>query len=497
MEETIKPSRGRVNRRVQNIFQDIRQQDEQPQISILPEAQSFDGLPPSTPDYMSLTQFNQEFMKLENGVSDSQHMNNRDFKYGHRATSSFDSTMSNMTNLDSAFDEEFDGTDLESITSQQLNSGTHTPAGNMSPHRHGHSHRRNQSTASLVSNASIASLNIDSTRQATGVTPQDIDKYIQMPLGAQDGDKDGPATDNAHKYKCLYPGCKNIYYGRKENIKSHIQTHLNDRQYKCPNCPKCFVRQHDLKRHAKIHTGVKPYHCDCGNGFARHDALTRHRQRGMCIGALENLPERKKNKRGRPRKNPHAGESTGTSSPEGPSDSSAAATPVLAATPAFDFNNPDHVMERNANILMMNMPIQSTAPMTAAPTSPMFMGSQSSPLLMPAQSYVSPEEIMSSHPTTPRDAHQATSPPDLVHSTSPALSGFDLDNSATMPDLSGLPSGSMDNMNLTMPVNVDNPDEAMMFAFIEDYSVHEQYVDNTPKFNDGGIDDILSDNPFY
>ncbi|KAF2237311.1 hypothetical protein EV356DRAFT_421947, partial [Viridothelium virens] len=82
---------------------------------------------------------------------------------------------------------------------------------------------------------------------------------------------------------CLYEDCAKKF-GRRENIKSHVQTHLGDRQFKCNECQKCFVRQHDLKRHAKIHSGDKPHICLCGNGFARHDALTRHRQRGVCIG---------------------------------------------------------------------------------------------------------------------------------------------------------------------------------------------------------------------
>ncbi|KAL5596740.1 hypothetical protein BROUX41_006569 [Berkeleyomyces rouxiae] len=153
--------------------------------------------------------------------------------------------------------------------------------------RRGSPHRRNDSMASMASAASIASINIEETKTETGVTLEDIAQYIQ-----------GPEADN--KYSCLFEGCGKRF-GRKENIKSHVQTHLNDRQYQCPTCQKCFVRQHDLKRHAKIHTGIKPYPCECGNSFARHDALTRHRQRGMCIGAFDGIV-RKVVKRGRPRK---------------------------------------------------------------------------------------------------------------------------------------------------------------------------------------------------
>ncbi|KAB8232829.1 Metallothionein expression activator [Aspergillus alliaceus] len=140
--------------------------------------------------------------------------------------------------------------------------------------------------------ASIDSLNLDARVHAsikqTGVTIDEIASYI-----------DGPDPEDG-KWVCLHPGCERRF-GRKENIKSHVQTHLGDRQYKCDHCEKCFVRGHDLKRHAKIHTGDKPYECLCGNVFARHDALTRHRQRGMCIGGYKGIV-RKTTKRGRPRK---------------------------------------------------------------------------------------------------------------------------------------------------------------------------------------------------
>ena len=145
------------------------------------------------------------------------------------------------------------------------------------------------SPASYRRSESVSSINIDELVTDTGITIDDIATYISGP-----DPRDG-------KWDCMFPDCKKRF-GRKENIKSHVQTHLGDRQYQCPHCKKCFVRQHDLKRHAKIHSGVKPYPCQCGNSFARHDALTRHRQRGMCIGAFEGVVK-KTVKRGRPRKN--------------------------------------------------------------------------------------------------------------------------------------------------------------------------------------------------
>ncbi|KAL1310929.1 hypothetical protein AAFC00_001153 [Neodothiora populina] len=134
----------------------------------------------------------------------------------------------------------------------------------------------------------IANLDIDASIEDTGISAEEVQQYISE----QD------PTDG--KWTCLFDGCYKKF-GRKENIKSHVQTHLGDRQFKCNHCGKCFVRQHDLKRHAKIHSGDKPHKCPCGNGFARQDALTRHRQRGVCDGALPGF-ERREVKRGRPRK---------------------------------------------------------------------------------------------------------------------------------------------------------------------------------------------------
>ena len=161
-------------------------------------------------------------------------------------------------------------------------SSSQAPRGSMSPNRPALSPRR----------MSITDLNLEPGIKAsiedTNISIDDIAQFIE-----------GPDPIDS-KYMCTYVDCGKKF-GRKENIKSHVQTHLGDRQFRCDHCKKCFVRGHDLKRHAKIHTGTKPYPCLCGNSFARHDALTRHRQRGMCIGAFEGVVK-KDVKRGRPKK---------------------------------------------------------------------------------------------------------------------------------------------------------------------------------------------------
>ncbi|KAJ9648771.1 Metallothionein expression activator [Coniosporium tulheliwenetii] len=135
---------------------------------------------------------------------------------------------------------------------------------------------------------SITDISLDATIEDTGISPEEVQQYISE----QDPEN--------HRWTCLFPECGKTF-GRRENIRSHVQTHLGDRQFRCNGCGKCFVRQHDLKRHSKIHTGDKPYKCPCGGGFARQDALTRHRQRGMCVGGFPNAV-RQPARRGRPKK---------------------------------------------------------------------------------------------------------------------------------------------------------------------------------------------------
>jgi len=135
---------------------------------------------------------------------------------------------------------------------------------------------------------SIADLDLNATVEDTGISAEEVQAYIS---------EQDPET---HRWTCLFPECDKTF-GRRENIRSHVQTHLGDRQYRCSHCGKCFVRQHDLKRHSKIHTGDKPYKCPCGGGFARQDALTRHRQRGVCVGGFPNAV-RSSARRGRPKK---------------------------------------------------------------------------------------------------------------------------------------------------------------------------------------------------
>jgi len=62
-------------------------------------------------------------------------------------------------------------------------------------------------------------------------------------------------------------------YGQ-QRANSPQQPSNNDRPFKCDQCPQSFNRNHDLKRHKRIHLAVKPFPCNhCDKSFSRKDAL--------------------------------------------------------------------------------------------------------------------------------------------------------------------------------------------------------------------------------
>lgn len=108
------------------------------------------------------------------------------------------------------------------------------------------------------------------TRKPTTLPRGSIDQYV----------KELPEK----LFECLYPNCGKVFK-RRYNIRSHIQTHLEDRPYHCDyeGCKKAFVRNHDLIRHKKSHA-AKIYGCACGRRFTKEESLMIHRNRMICIG---------------------------------------------------------------------------------------------------------------------------------------------------------------------------------------------------------------------
>ncbi|QPG97388.1 hypothetical protein C2857_006243 [Epichloe festucae Fl1] len=68
-------------------------------------------------------------------------------------------------------------------------------------------------------------------------------------------------------------------YGHQMMYGHHTQPQpQSERPFKCDQCTQSFSRNHDLKRHKRIHLAVKPFPCSfCSKSFSRKDALKRHR----------------------------------------------------------------------------------------------------------------------------------------------------------------------------------------------------------------------------
>ncbi|KAI1764894.1 hypothetical protein GGR53DRAFT_291806 [Hypoxylon sp. FL1150] len=67
----------------------------------------------------------------------------------------------------------------------------------------------------------------------------------------------------------------------------------SDRPFKCDTCNAAFNRNHDLKRHTRIHLAIKPFPCTfCDKSFSRKDALKRHILVKGCGGGKNEANDR-------------------------------------------------------------------------------------------------------------------------------------------------------------------------------------------------------------
>ena len=526
MQETIRPGRNPPSRHIQTIFQEMNRQAEHqlaepspPQSADFPNPSCFNG-GIQNPDFGAMNSFNNEFLSIQAGL-DSRHFDAMNFGLpanhsehaSPRQSASQGASPTHMSPV-MPYGNVHELSDVSRGRMFQSRASAHSSSSRPStsegsPLASGRgNHHRTDSIASAASAASIADIIIEETKTETGVTMDDINQYIQGPDPA-----DG-------RWVCVFDDCGKKF-GRKENIKSHVQTHLNDRQYQCPTCNKCFVRQHDLKRHAKIHSGVKPYPCECGNSFARHDALTRHRQRGMCVGAFDNVV-RKVVKRGRPRKNrdgengvQRSAQLNGRNTDTDESDSSQPGSPDGAAVSSLvkSFSMPDAMMmgmsmeTQNASLTSM-----SSAPM---PTFASHAGiSSPSPQAASPHSYVSPEAIMENTPsyipaTPARSVASHNSPPELSRSNSPRPAHFfdsGVNTSAATMDLSipaADPSGlTTDSMSGTLSMTLIDAETDMLLQFDDDAVFHELDREvnslSMSKFDEEFDEDILDrDDGFF
>ncbi|KAJ8063704.1 hypothetical protein OCU04_007569 [Sclerotinia nivalis] len=488
MEETIKP---KSNQRAKNVFDDMRREAEMKAVSTppgpgpVPTASTYDSAPMPTSNFMNMSTINLDFMKNDPQFQTAQYSPtssnvSQDLSYPSSPEQSrrnvFRDPFTNRPILEAP--------DVSPYPMSNYSRGL--PASEPACSSPAQSYRRSES---------VSSINLEESITDTGITIDDIATYIQAP---EPGDT---------KWLCLYPECGKRF-GRKENIKSHVQTHLGDRQFQCPHCHKCFVRQHDLKRHAKIHSGVKPYPCQCGNSFARHDALTRHRQRGMCIGAFEGVVK-KTVKRGRPRKNrpddeERLGKSSRTRSKNkmSPSETSSEySESACAQSPRSDLDVLDDKPFGDYGYSQSSLATHDTYELSRERSSSVAASISSISSMTSIAECVEPNAIQSTHaasvfrshpnlsehlPSNPgsptKSAQRNYSPPGLCpSSSSPTASAnyYDLDAVSNSGELSNLP-------------NITEQDDMFLEAFAATASTGITQLERDPDLLIGKFDSMFS-----
>lgn len=77
-------------------------------------------------------------------------------------------------------------------------------------------------------------------------------------------------------YPCLVAGCHKTF-SRLYSLRAHQRSHSAHRPFRCSACPASFARNHDLKRHLKLHDKTA-WRCEgCNKVFSRRDAIKRHK----------------------------------------------------------------------------------------------------------------------------------------------------------------------------------------------------------------------------
>ncbi|KAI8801882.1 hypothetical protein BJ742DRAFT_835286 [Cladochytrium replicatum] len=129
-----------------------------------------------------------------------------------------------------------------------------------------------------------------SSCQTLGISPSNLLTDLgSIPAPTKSGRNIAPKI-----YSCPVEGC-NHTFTRLFNLRAHAKTHdpSRNRPFQCTECDKSFCRQHDLDRHATVHSKVRAFNCSyCLRPFTRIDAKNRH-ERDKChvVKAIRGEPK--------------------------------------------------------------------------------------------------------------------------------------------------------------------------------------------------------------
>ncbi|OJA10339.1 hypothetical protein AZE42_07346 [Rhizopogon vesiculosus] len=117
------------------------------------------------------------------------------------------------------------------------------------------------------------------------VSQPDVSMYPSHPwIPPGTGPQPAPFSDiGTAVYPCLITGCRKIF-ARLFNLRAHQQVHALHRPYRCATCPASFARNHDLKRHTKLHDKTGFQCTGCYKLFSRRDAIKRHKNSNAARG---------------------------------------------------------------------------------------------------------------------------------------------------------------------------------------------------------------------
>ncbi|XP_036369849.1 uncharacterized protein LOC115225209 isoform X2 [Octopus sinensis] len=86
----------------------------------------------------------------------------------------------------------------------------------------------------------------------------------------------GGAQSTAKQYTCPQYDCRKMFT-RPSHLKRHLKVHAGLKPFPCPHCHKWFSRSDNLTKHIRIHTGEKLFSCNfCQKRFSDSSNLTKH-----------------------------------------------------------------------------------------------------------------------------------------------------------------------------------------------------------------------------